>query len=67
MLKNVLKNIETDFVLFFLEDFFLQSPVNQEMFEEAYNLISMNKDIGYIGLKYSPERIFKDKKYIEKQ
>ena len=63
-LKNVLKNIETDFVLFFLEDFFLRSPVNQEMFEEAYNLISGNEDIGYIGLKYSPERIFKEKNHI---
>ncbi|MBQ3006118.1 MAG: hypothetical protein IJD78_01010 [Clostridia bacterium] len=62
-LKNILETVDTDFVLFFLEDFFLRSPVNQKMFEEAYNLISENEDIGYIGLKYSPERIFKDKNY----
>lgn len=63
-LKNVLKTVDTDYILFFLEDFFLRSPVNQEMFEEAYNLISNNNDIGYIGLKYTPERVFKDKKFV---
>lgn len=63
-LKNILETVDTDFVLFFLEDFFLRSPVNQEMFEEAYNLISENDDIGYIGLKNTPERVFKDKNYI---
>lgn len=63
-LKGILENTDTDFVLFFLEDFFLRSPVNQEMFEEAYNLISQNDDIGYIGLKYSPERVFKDKNFV---
>lgn len=62
-LKNILESIDTDFVLFFLEDFFLRSPVNQKLFEEAFNLISENSDIGYIGLKYTPERIFKDKNF----
>ncbi len=63
-LKSILESVETDFILFLLEDFFLRSPVNQEMFEEAYNLISENEDIGYIGLKYSPERNFKNKNFI---
>ena len=55
-LKNILEEVDTDFILFFLEDFFLRSPVNQEVFEEAYNLILKNDDIGYIGLKNTPER-----------
>jgi hypothetical protein len=63
-LRYVLNQIDSEFVLFFLEDFFLRSPVNQEMFEEAYNLISQNEDIGYIGLKYSPERNFKNKNFV---
>lgn len=63
-LKNILETVDTDFILFFLEDFFLRSPVNQEIFEEAYNLILKNNDIGYIGLKYTPERVFKDKNFI---
>lgn len=59
-LKCALNSIGTDYVLFFLEDFFLQSPVNQEMFEEALTLMKNNSDIGYIGLKYAPDRIFKE-------
>lgn len=66
-LKTALSNTDTEIVLFFLEDFFLQSKVNQEMFEEAYYLIKNNKDIGYIGLKYSPERIFADSSYVPEE
>ena len=66
-LKNILETVDTDFILFFLEDFFLRSPVNNEVFDEAYNLISQNEDIGYIGLKYTPERDFKDKHFVPKE
>ncbi len=34
------------------------------MFEEAFNLIRNDDSIGYIGLKFSPERQFADKTYI---
>lgn len=63
-LKNILESVETDIVLLFLEDFFLQSEVNQDMFDEALELISNHDDIGYIGLKYSPERVFKDSSFV---
>lgn len=65
-LKTALESIETEYVLFFLEDFFLRSPVNQEMFEEALDLIKSDEEIGYIGLKYSPERVFKRKNFTPK-
>lgn len=66
-LKNALDKTDTEIVLFFLEDFFLQSEVNQEMFEEALTLITNDENIGYIGLKYSPERIFADPSYIPEE
>lgn len=34
------------------------------MFNEAVNLIVSDKTIGYVGLKYEPNRIFKDNKVI---
>lgn len=60
-LKNILNNVKTEYILFFLEDFFLQDKVDNEMFDEAVNLIMSDKTIGYIGLKYEPNRVFKDK------
>ncbi len=65
-LKKGLEIANTEIVLFFLEDFFLQEKVNQTMFDEAFNLIKNNPDIGYIGLKHSPERAFSDPSYIPK-
>ncbi len=59
-LKNVLKQIDTEYVLYFLEDFFLLQRVNNDAFMEALDYIKSNHDIGYIGLKYSPEHIFKE-------
>ena len=47
-LKNVLNQIETEYVLFFLEDFFLLEKVRVEIFERALNLIENNREIGLI-------------------
>lgn len=63
-LKAILEKIDTEIVLFFLEDFFLQEKVNQDMFNEALQLISEDDSVGYIGLKYSSERVFADKNFI---
>lgn len=47
-LRYVLNKIDTEFVLFFLEDFFLITDVRQEAFDKALELISNNKDIGLV-------------------
>ena len=47
-LKNVLNQIDTDYVLFFLEDFFLLEKVRVDIFERALNLIENNHEIGLI-------------------
>lgn len=57
--KKCLQQIDTEFVLCFLEDFFLQSPVDHTMFLEALDRIASDGQIGYIGLNYVPERKFK--------
>ena len=47
-LKNVLNQIDTEYVLFFLEDFFLLEKVRVDIFERALNLIENNHEIGLI-------------------
>lgn len=63
-LMKALESTDAEIILFFLEDFFLQKETNQDMFNEAFSLIKNNKDIGYVGLKYVPERLFKNKAYV---
>ncbi len=59
-LKYVLNQIDTDYILYFLEDFFLLQKVDNDTFLEAFDFIKAHDDVGYIGLKYSPEHIFKE-------
>jgi len=59
-LKNVLKQIDTDYILYFLEDFFLREKVNNDTLLEAVEYIKKHSDVGYIGLKYNPKHDFKD-------
>lgn len=47
-LKYVLNKIDTEFVLFFLEDFFLLEPVRLEGFEKALKIICENNDVGLV-------------------
>ena len=47
-LKYVLNQIDTEYVLFFLEDFFLQSPVKTEVFEKALEIIKSDDNIGLV-------------------
>lgn len=55
-----MNQIDSDYILYFLEDFFLLEKVSNETFEEALELIQNNNDIGYIGLKYQKTREFRD-------
>ena len=47
-LKYTLSQIDTDYVLFFLEDFFLLEKVQTDIFNLALELIKSNKEIGLI-------------------
>lgn len=47
-LKNVLEQIETEYVLFFLEDFFLLEKVRTDIFDKALSLIRSDEKIGLI-------------------
>lgn len=58
-LKYALNKIDSELVLCFLEDFFLQEKVNTAGLFEAVALMNKNKDIGYINLKYSEYRKWK--------
>ena len=59
-LKSVLEKIDSEFILFFLEDFFLQTPVNVGSFNMALDYMKNDSDIGYIGLKYNRSYTFKE-------
>ena len=47
-LKNCLKTIETEYVLLCLEDYFLQAPVNTEIFHAALQTMTSHPEIGVI-------------------
>ncbi len=46
--KMALKQIDTEYVCFFLEDFFLQEAVDTEMFEKTLSFMKENKNVGVI-------------------
>ena len=47
-LIDALKQVDTEYVLFMLEDFFLQKPVKQDIFYSHLDYISKHKDVGVI-------------------
>ena len=51
-LRNCLEQIKTEFVLFVLEDYFVQNPVSVDVFEHAHSLMQNNKRIGMAALSY---------------
>lgn len=58
-LKNVLTQISTEYVLFFLEDFFLLETVKTDIFELALKLMKSDEKIGLITFnKRSLEAVF---------
>ncbi len=58
--KAVLKKIDTEFVLFLLEDFFLLSPVDTSSWNKILNTIKSNEKIGFVGFPtisaYQPQK-----------
>ena len=65
-LKLVLRQITTNNVLMFLEDFFLLEPVDQSLFDEVFNSFVSDPKIGIACLKTSDQQKIppqKSKKY----
>lgn len=61
-LKYVLNNIDSEFILFFLEDFFLLTEVKTEVFEKALDIIKNNDDVGLVHFVPS-EKVMSVPKY----
>lgn len=57
-LKYTLNHIDTDYILYFLEDFFLLEKVSHDTFLEALDVMRSG-DVGYIGLKYQEKREYR--------
>ena len=54
-LMKVLDRIDTSYVLIFLEDFFLESPIDLEHYNKFLNFIINNNDVGCISFHNSPD------------
>ena len=61
-LWNSLQHINTEFVLFFLEDQFLQKPVNVEWLNKSVEFMKSYPDTGVIILRHTPKQ---NKEYDE--
>lgn len=61
-LKYVLNQIDSEYVLFFLEDFFLLTPVRIEAFNKALEIIKNNDEIGMVHFTPS-EKVMPVPKY----
>lgn len=59
-LKNALKQIDSKYIIYLLEDFFLMSPVNTDSLNKAIELMKSDDYIGYIGLKRNISYNFKN-------
>ena len=69
---NALNTIETEYVLFFLEDFFLMSKVQTDLFDQAVSLMEKDHDVGMISFNpdvnkavWHTKRLKKEKNFEE--
>lgn len=56
-LRSCLEKIETEYVLFILDDYFVQNPVAVDVFEHAHELMRNNKSIGMAALSYGASNV----------
>ena len=59
-LRGCLEKIDTEFVLFMIEDYFIQHPVSTEVFEHALSLMQTDKRIGMAALSYGKTNVKTD-------
>lgn len=55
-MKKVAKQINSEYIMFFLDDEFLRSPVNVKAFEDTIEYMDNNKDVGYILMRHSEKQ-----------
>lgn len=48
--RYVLNHIESEYILFFIEDYFVLNPVNTKVFEHAVKVMEENPNVGMISL-----------------
>ncbi len=53
-LKDTLKLIDTEYILFMLDDFFIVDDVNTEMIEKCFNYMNENKNISVFYFHHTP-------------
>lgn len=61
--RYVLEQIESPYVLFTLEDYFLLNKVNAEVFEQAVSVMDNNSDVGMICLSHTDRADIKTGQY----
>ena len=54
-LLNVLESVSTDYVLVFLEDFFIEDKVDTQEFERCFEYIRQHSEVGCISFKNTPD------------
>ena len=54
-LIETLKRIDTKYVLFALDDFYLSSPVREDVLEQCYAAMEKNEKIAYFSFLYAPD------------
>ena len=55
--RRCLEKVDTEFVLFILEDYFIQNVVSTDVFEHAHLLMKQNKKIGMAALSYGASNV----------
>lgn len=53
-LKEAVEQIDSKYILFFLEDFFLMSPVRSDVVEKCLNYMDQNKNVAIIDFYQEP-------------
>lgn len=62
--RRAVEKIDTEYIVYFLEDFFLMREVSDDSFKAAVDLMEKDKTVGFIGLKYN--KVFNYKKGMNK-
>ena len=63
LVKKSLKRIDTEYVIFLLENFFLQGKVDQKRIEQCINWMDDNKDISVFYFRETYSTLIRDDKY----
>ncbi len=62
-LRETLKRIDTEFILFFLDDFWLDAPVDAAFFEKTRQWMRDNDDVAYFSFQPAPGPNIQDTRF----